>query len=93
MNNTLNYGVNGMIGNYLVVKLKVSMDVWLKVEQLLKDELVQYTIISACYLYKGKNYTKFTALLTPWVLKRVMIIVREVRIQKIQNEINALKSF
>ena len=90
MKGTLNYGVNGMIGNYLVVKLKVSMDVWLKVEQLLKDELVQYTIL-ACYLYKGKNYTKFTALLTPWMLKRVMIIVREVRIQKIQQEVETLK--
>lgn len=93
MNNTLNYGVNTMIGNYMVVKLKVSSIVWSKIKILFEQEKVQHSIISEDYLVKGKNYTKFTALLTPWMLKRVMIIVREVRIQKIQQEINTFKLF
>ena len=89
---SLYYGVNGMIGDYLVVKLKVSHYVWTKIELLLIQEKIQYTA-SKLYIVKDRPYTKFTALLTPWMLKRVKIIVREVRIQKIQQEVEMLKLF
>ena len=87
---SLQFGVNCMVGNLLVIKLRVSSRVWDAIELYLYKNNIPRTVLADRYKYKGKTYTKFTALVTPIQLSEIKIIVRKVRIHKLNEEIKQL---
>lgn len=86
----LQFGVNGMVGNFLVIKLRVSSRVWDEIEIYLYKNNIPRTILADRYKYNGKIYTKFSALVTPSQLSSIKIIVRKVKIDKLNDEIKQL---
>lgn len=90
---SIKFGVNGKIGEFLVVKLRVSSAIWPKIKTYMTLNRVSFTIIAENYTYKNKQYSQFTALLTNHMLNNIKLFVREYRLKQLQEEIQQLKLF
>lgn len=90
---SIKFGVNGKIGDLLVVKLRVSNAIWPRIKTYMTLNNISFTIIAENYTYKDKQYSQFTALLTNHMLNNIKLFVREYRLKQLQKEIQQLRLF
>jgi hypothetical protein len=90
----LPYGVSAFVGNYIVGKLRMRVEMFTIVENYLKENMLNYEVVKI-NTKRGKNnncysYVHFNFVITPRQLKDIKVLIRRQRIKKLYDEIQSL---